>query len=111
MFEALYDELSRLWSWRWPTALGEIVLVQIERFRPATSNRDTFRLSVVYSFSVGDDGPYGGESFWCPPFSFGAIKRLRRAKRKLHVGLPVLVRYRPDDPSVNRLDRSVWREL
>jgi hypothetical protein len=111
MFEALYDELSRLWSWRWPIAQGEIISVQIERVRHGNSSSDTLRLSVVYSFSVGYDGPYGGESFWSPAFSIGAIKRLRQAKRKLRVGLPVPVRYPPDDPSLNRLDRSAWEEL
>lgn len=111
MFEDLYDEISRLWSWRWPVAQGQIILVEIERVRRANAREDTLRLSVVYSFSVADDGPYGGESFWSPAFSFNAVKKLREAKRKLHAGLPVPVRYRSDDPSVNKLDRSVWKEF
>jgi hypothetical protein len=46
------------------------------------------------------------------------IKHARRddtwrlaARHQLHVGQPVLVRYRRDDPSVNTLDRSVRRNL
>ena len=52
-----------------------MVLADIERVRHASSKDDTLRLSVVYNFWVNDDGPYGGEGFWTPAFSIGAVKR------------------------------------
>jgi hypothetical protein len=110
MFENLCDEMSKLWSWRWPTAEGEVILVEIERVS-ASSNKEILRLSIVYSFSIGEDGPYGGEGFWQPAFSCNAAKKFREARRKLRAGHRVLIRYRPDDPSINKLDRSVWNEL
>lgn len=111
MFEDFYDEISKLWSWRWPIAQGQVVLAEIERVRHRSSKDDTFRLSVVYNFCVNDDGLYGGEGFWSPAFSIGAMKKLREAKRNFRVGMPVVVRYRPDDPSINKLDRRVWEHL
>jgi hypothetical protein len=110
MFEDLFDELSKLWSWRWPMVEGKVVTVEIERLHEETSS-EVARLCVVYSFCVGDDGPYGGEGFWKPPFTLTAAKRLNRARQKLRAGNAVLVRYRPDDPSINRLDRRVWRDI
>ena len=111
MFQDLLDELSRLWSWQWPVTQGQVVLVEIERFRAVYSNFDTLRLSIVYEFWLSGDGPYGGEGFWNPAFSLGSMKRLQEAKRKLSVGTNVAIRYRPDDPSINKLDRSVWKTL
>ena len=108
MFEELYDHVSRLWSWRWPLADGTVTEVLVERIRH-NRGRDSFRLSVTYKFSVGDDGPYTGESFWTPAFCVN--KRVVAARRKIRSGQPVRVRYRQDDPSINRLDHSVWREL
>lgn len=105
MFDDLYDALSTLWSWSWPTANGEATVVEVERLRRGR-NGDTLRLCVAYEFSVGNDGPYTGESFWAPIF-FGN-RRVVAARHKIHVRQRVLVRYRADDPSVNRLDRSVW---
>ena len=67
MFEDLYDALSYLWSWNWPTAQGQITEVLIERVRH-TRGGETVRLSVTYQFSVGTDGPFTGESFWAPAF-------------------------------------------
>lgn len=88
---------------------GEITDVILERIRYRTSNRDTIRLAIAYEFSVGSDGPYTGESFWRPLFPF--TKRMQKAKGKFHRRQRVLVRYRPDDPSVNKLDRRVWQDL
>lgn len=95
--------MSYLWSFQWPEATGEITAVGIER------NDRVTRLAVAYKFWVNDDGPYTGESFWNPPFNVN--RRVQEARRKIRVGHPVLIRYRDDDPSVNRLDGSVWREL
>ena len=33
------------------------------------------------------------------------------AKDNFHISPHVLVRYRSDDPSVNRLDRRMWQDL
>jgi hypothetical protein len=108
MFEDLYDAISILWSWKWPQACGEITEVDIERIH-RSRDTNTFRLAVAYRFDVNGDGPYTGESFWTPAFS--QEKRTRQGARKLHRHQQVLIRYRPDDPSINRLDRSVWRDL
>ena len=62
MFEALYDELSKLWSWRWPVAKGKITAVGVQRIHARGGDR--LRLTVAYEFSVGEDGPYTGECFW-----------------------------------------------
>ena len=108
MFEDLYDAISRLWSWSWPTAQGEVTDVGIERAGDGSDQEA--RLWVCYKFWVNEDGPYCGEDFWKPAFSIGALKRLRPGPRKLK-NKQVPVRYRRDDPSVNRLDREAWRGL
>jgi hypothetical protein len=109
MFEDLYDAISRLWSWRWPVAEGEITEVLLERIRHRSSNRDTIRLAIAFEFSVGDDGPYTGESFWRPLFP--TTKRMQRAKGRFHRRQRVAVRYRSGNPSVNMLDGQVWRGI
>ena len=103
MFEDLYDAISRLWSDKWPIADGEVSEVILD------NNSDTIRLAIAYEFSVGSDGPYTGESFWRPLFP--SMKRMQNAKRKFHRRQRVTVRYRSDDPSVNRLDGRVWQDL
>jgi hypothetical protein len=108
MFDDLYDALSVFWSWKWPTANGQVTEVLAERIRHPRGG-DTFRLSVAFKFSIGEDGPYTGESFWAPAFC--QKKRVIAGRRKTRTGQNVLVRYRSDDPSVNRLDSSVWRRL
>lgn len=108
MFDDLYDSLSLLWSWRWPEAVGEITAVDVERIRHYRS-RDTLRLAIAYKFSLGDDGPYTGEDFWEP--SFFVNRRVSAARHKIHIRQQVCVHYRPDDPSVNKLDRRVWQDL
>jgi hypothetical protein len=104
MFSDLYDTVSLLWSWRWPLAHGQVTAVDIERIRHSNGRYDA-RLAVAYEFSVGDDGPYTGESFWRP--AFFSIKRVASARRKVRIRSRVSVRYRPDDPSVNALDHGV----
>ena len=108
MFSDLYNAVSFLWSWSWPTVDGEVTEVIVERIRHSR-NPDTLRLSVTYEFSIGSDGPYTGESFWAPAFC--RKRRVVASRHKMHTHKRVLVRYRKDDPSVNRLDWSVWREL
>jgi hypothetical protein len=108
MFGDLYDALSMLWSWSWPIATGEATVVEVERLRHSRG-RDTLRLCVAYKFFVGSDGPYTGESFWAP--AFFRNKRVSAGRHKMRSRQRVLVRYRTDDPSVNRLDPSVWKEL
>ena len=108
MFDDLYDAISIVWSCRWPTSKGEVTAVDIERLRHSRGG-DTLRLAIAYKFSLGDDGPYTGESFWEPIFF--ARKRVFAVRHKVRVRQPVTVRYRRDDPSVNTLDRRVWRGL
>ena len=106
VFEELDDSLSKLLSSRWPTAEGEVTAASVKR----DAGEDvTYDVEVSYKFSVGKDGPYVGIAVWT-----GALSNEQRAKdaeHALHAGRPVLVRYRPDDPSVNALDRSVWDQL
>ncbi len=109
MFDDLYDTLSKAWSWRWPTAEGEVTAVDLERVRHANSRHDTIRLAIAYKFSLGSDGPYTGESFWQP--SFCVKRRVFAARHKVRVRQRVTVRFRRDDPSVNTLDRRQWRGL
>jgi hypothetical protein len=108
VFKNLYDSLSLIFSGHWPVATGEITAIDIEAVR---TDRGGHRLAIAYKFSVGDDGPYTGESFWRPSMSLDEEGRLAAAKRALNERRSVLVRYRPDDRSVNRLDRSVSRAL
>ena len=103
MFEGLYDLISLLWSWRWPQVAGQVTAVDVEKVGRA------LRLAVAYKFSVGEDGPYCGESFWSP--ALAGDGRVLEARRKIRVGHSVQVRYRPDDPSVNTMDGSVWNRL
>jgi valyl-tRNA synthetase len=108
MFEDLYDTVSLIFSRLWPEAQGEITAIDVERMRHS-QGADTLRLAVAYKFSLGDDGPYTGESFWQPAFFVN--KRVAAARHKLHLHQAVVVHYRSDDPSVNKLDRSLWRTL
>jgi hypothetical protein len=109
MLEDLYDSASLIFSHWWPRAQGEITEVGIERIPSGTGGRDTVRLAVAYKFLVGNDGPYTGESFWNPPRFTN--KKIIAARHNLRRRQAVIVRYRPDDPSVNRLASSVWRSL
>jgi hypothetical protein len=88
--------------------VGEVTAVDVERI-PGSEGRDTFRLAVAYKFSVGNDGPYTGESFWQPLFF--SKKRVLGARHNVHVHQQVLVHYRQDDPSVSKLDRRVWQNF
>jgi|SRR5580704_5372410 hypothetical protein len=105
MFEELYDSLSMIFSHWWPKTRGEITEVEVE----VRSSRagETARLAVAYKFYLGSDGPYTGESF----LPLSTADKVAAASRKLRPQQAVTVRYRSDDPSVNRLDREVWREL
>jgi hypothetical protein len=106
VFEALWDEVSKLGSFRWPVARGEVTDALIERRRDSRGNEHP-RLAVAYKFSVGDDGPYDGEGFWQLRWSWNALAKIKQARRKVRSGHSVRVRYRPDDPSVNKLDGAV----
>jgi hypothetical protein len=107
VLEALYNAISKLFSWRWPTTEGEILQVDVE-----TASRwrySTLQLAVAYKFSVGDDGPYTGEYSWQPGDM--ANDQVVAAKERLQVGQAVTVCYRPDDPSVSTLDSRAWKDL
>lgn len=104
VFADLYDAVSLLFSWRWPVANGRVTAVDIERIRRSNGTYDA-RLAVAYEFSIGNDGPFTGESFWRP--AFFSVRRVAAARRKIRVHDRVSVRYRPDDPSVNTLNEGV----
>ena len=99
MFSNFYDYVSLLFYWLWPKAEGVVTTLDVRR------EQET-RLVVRYKFSVGSDGPYTGESSWPLLAGGGQVMNLGDALRE---GQPVTVRYRKDDPSVNKLDRTVWR--
>jgi len=106
MFDDFYDAISMLWSWGWPTSVGEVTAVDIERIKHGRGG-DTLRLAIAYKFSTGDDRPYTGESFGEP--SLCRNRRVIAARHIVRLRQTVTVRYRRDDPSVNRLDRRVWK--
>ena len=108
MFSDLYDSISLLFSWRWPKAEGVITAVDLRNSRYTQRETSDLRLVVVYEFSLGDDGPYTGETTWPQWFSGTDVMEINY---KLAIGRKVTVRYRPGDPSVNKLDRSVWQDF
>jgi hypothetical protein len=99
MFSDLQNYISLLFYWWWPKAEGEITAVRI-----LSGNG---KLPLEYRFSLGD-GYYTGET-GCPSrlTGAGAID----INETLCIGKLVTVRYRRDDPSVNKLDRGVWQNL
>jgi hypothetical protein len=106
MFGDLYDYLSLKLSWGWPRAEGVITAVD---FRPTPLNIEgtaQLQLAVMYEFWLGNDGPYTGESTWPTLLPEGNTISV---DKKLRVGQAVAIRYRRDDPSVNKLDRSAWQ--
>ncbi len=100
MFTELYDSISKLFSSRWPTVDAEVTAV---RFLGQKEG-----LVVEYKFSLQEDGPYTGESCWAP---WSGPVDVIDIHNTLPIGHPVRVRYRPDDPSVNTLDRDIWEGL
>jgi hypothetical protein len=101
MFNLLYDRVSLMFSQRWPRKEGRITAVDIRTGRWA-------QIVIVYEFLVGNDGPYTGESG--SPDWFNGTDVIRIHER-LPIGKTVTIRYRTDNPTVNRLDPSVWHEL
>ena len=103
MFEDLRDSVSLL-SWRnWPSVDGQITGVSVY-----PSDHGGVQFALTYTFSISNDGPYTGESRspqWFPG------QKLAEASHKFRVGQKVVVRYRPDRPTVNKLDHSTWDEL
>lgn len=99
MFDDLCDYVSLLFYWRWPRSEGEITAVRILS--------GSGRLLLEYRFSLGD-GYYVGETC-CPSWLAGTAAI--NINETFHVGQPVTVRYRYNNPSVNKLDRSVWQNV
>lgn len=106
MFKDLYDSLSRLFSWRWHAAGGEITAIDTSGIDAHGSDELNIYLGVAYKFLVDNDGPYTGETYWSM-----LPKRAFALRDTLRIGQAVVVRYRADDPSVNKLDRRCRREL
>lgn len=101
MFSDLYDKISLLFSRGWPKAEGVITAIG------AKAVREGYVLVVEYKFCVGDDGPYTGESE-CPIAYVGDMTQLNET---LRVGEATAIRYRRDNPSVNRVDWSMWESI
>ena len=101
MFSGIYDRISLLLYRQWPAIEGTITAVDASYGRG-------LRIVVVYEFSIPNDGPYTGES--SSPRWFGGTDVLS-INKKLAVGQRVAIRYRPDCPGVNKLDRDVWTDL
>lgn len=99
MFEDLYDKLSTLFYFRWPTSEAKITSIEIDE--------GISKLAISYGFCIGENGPYTGVYFWNPRFT----SRMPLATDNLKVGQPVTLRYRRDDPSVNTLDRGFIDDL
>jgi hypothetical protein len=99
MFELLSDYASFLLSWRWPKTDGTITGIDI---------LDGRQLAVVYEFSLSGEGPYAGRSAMPAWFSGPDLTSINES---LRVGQEVAVRYRRSNPSLNRLDWSVWQNL
>jgi len=99
MFNDLFDSISLLFYWQWPRIGGEITAVRILG--------GSGRLVLEYRFSLGD-GSYIGEA-GCPFWSVGVAAI--NVYERFPVGHAVTVRYRRDNPSVNKLDGSVWQDL
>jgi hypothetical protein len=97
MFSDLYGYISLLFYWQWPSVEGQVTAVRI---------LGSGRMLVEYRFSLGDRS-YTGEAS-CP-WSVGTTAI--NVSERLSVGQPVVVRYRRDNPSVSKLDRSVWQAL
>ena len=101
MFSELFETISLVFSRRWPTAEGTITAVDLGYGKG-------LNITVVYEFSVGDDGPYTGETR--SPSWFGGTDVLNISKQ-LAVGNTIMIRYRVDNPSVSKLDPSIWKDL
>ena len=97
-------QFSGLGDGLWPKVRSTAVDIE------ETRNHE-YRLSVTYKFSIGLNGPYTGEGFWKPALTYHALQRVRCAQASLRIGQRVEVRYRHDDPSVNRLNGGVRRLL
>jgi hypothetical protein len=99
MFSDLYDYISLLFYWRWPSTEGELTAVRMLG--------GSGRLRLEYRFLLGDGSYFGeaGRPFWSVGTS--AVNFLER----FPIGQAVTVHYRRDNPSVNTLDRSVWQDL
>jgi hypothetical protein len=107
MLENLYDYFSLIFPWRWPKVNGELTAVHIRYMELSNNDANSLRVILEYKFSLGEDGPYTGETSWSPLFALDVTE----FQEKMKVGQAVTVRYRKDDPSVNKLDRSVFRDF
>lgn len=105
MIDDLRDAIYRLWSWRWPIAQGEATSVEFEQI-PGINSADQVTLEVTYRFSLNNDGPYTGIRTWTS--THYRISDLLAARHRFHEGDAVKVRYRADDPSVNKLLVDSW---
>ena len=87
---------------RWPTAEGCITAVSAYPYEHGV------QFAITYQFSVAEDGPYTGV---CHSPTWFPGEDIRDVNTKFQVGQVVKIRFRPDDPSVNKLDASTWEEL
>ena len=102
MLEDLRDAASLLFSRSWLKAEGSITRVYVDPYERG------FYLRIAYEFSIGADGPYTGESR-CPTW-FGGTDVLD-INNTFAIGRSVPIRYKPGDPSINKIDPSFWGDL
>lgn len=60
------------------------------------------------SFQLGRMAPYTGEDSWWNRSSNSDVENI---SEKLQIGKHVVVRYRRDNPAVNKLDHGSWTEV
>ncbi len=99
MFSDLYDYISLLLYWLWPSVEGQITAVRILG--------GSGRFLVEYKFSLEMD-----LTSVKPVALLGlSARQLSTFNETFPIGQSMTVRYRPDNPSVNKLDRSVWQNI
>jgi Protein of unknown function (DUF3592) len=102
VFRELYNGASMMLSWGWPVAEGVITAVRVDPCRSG------LQVVLDYEFSVNGQGPYTEAS--SAPSWFGATE-VMDIQKTFRIGRALAIRYRRDDPSVNRIDWRRWQGL
>ncbi len=97
MFQGIYNSFSKLFSSRWPAAAGEVTSVTVDS---VFGNSRQAQLVVTYEFFVAGE-PYTGEAS-SGMFNGMRVATIASALNGIRKGDFIAVRYRPDDPTVNK---------